>query len=247
MQYLVDNNISVACITESWLTDSNDFTTFRIKSYGYSVSHKHRELRRGGGVCFIYKLSNKVIESKSKRIYESFEYHLLELCMPCNDSNIVIICIYRKQEISFTQFHAEFSHFCEDLIEQFLNSFLVLGDFNVHCESNTYMANQLLSILSSYGLTQHIESATHKSGHMIDLVFSNVYEIPLQSIIIDDVIAENLFYKFDHFPITFNIQFTSPEQGESFIVKDVRNINAIDIDEFNEMYLRPFVTKLLPI
>ena len=80
MQYLVDNKISVACITESWLTDSNDFTSFRIKSYGYSVSHKHRELRRGGDVCFIYKLSNKVIESKSKRIYESFEYHLLELC-----------------------------------------------------------------------------------------------------------------------------------------------------------------------
>ena len=101
MQYLVDNDISVACITESWLTDSNDFTTFRIKSYGYSVSHKHRELRRGGGVCFIYKLNNKVIESKSKRIYESFEYHFLELCIPSNDSNIVIICIYRKQEISF--------------------------------------------------------------------------------------------------------------------------------------------------
>ena len=53
-------NISVACITESWLTESENHTTFRIKSYGYLISHKHRNSSRGGGVCFIYKPSLRI-------------------------------------------------------------------------------------------------------------------------------------------------------------------------------------------
>ena len=61
-------------------------------------------------------------------------------------------------------------------MEQSLRSFVVLGDFNVHCETNNYKSTYLLDTMSAYGLTQHVDSATHKSGHMIDLIFSNVYK-----------------------------------------------------------------------
>ena len=125
MQYIVDCNISIACITESWLTDQNDYVTFRIKNYGFSLSHKPRENGKGGGVCFIYKPDIKVIESKCNQIYESFEYHILEVCPPSSEIIFVLVCIYRKQEISYTQFRIDFTNFCELFIEQSLKSFIV--------------------------------------------------------------------------------------------------------------------------
>ena len=66
---------------------------------------------------------------------------------------------------------------------------------------------------------------------------------------VDDIITENLTFKFDHYPIVFNVKLSSPEQSVDYIVKDVRNINAIDIEEFKETYLRPIcerVTSDLP-
>ena len=245
MQYIIDADVSVACITESWLTDLNNYITFRIKSYGFSISHKPRESGKGGGVCFIYKPEIKVIESKSKRTYESFEYHDLEICAPACENNIIVLCIYRKQEISFTQFHVEFTNFCESFIEQSLKSFFVMGDFNVHYESNSSFSNQLKEILSTYGLTQHVETATHKSGHMLDLLFSNQYEIPVNNICIDHFITENTSVKFDHFPIRFKTEFNSLENSVQYTVKDVRNIESIDIAEFDELYLLPICNDIM--
>ena len=55
MQYIVDRDIDIACITESWLTDESNSVTFKIKNYGYNISHKHRNNTSGGGVCLIFK------------------------------------------------------------------------------------------------------------------------------------------------------------------------------------------------
>ena len=147
MQYIINSNVLVACITESWLIDTNDFITFRIKSYGYEISHKHREEGRGGGICFIYNSDNKIVEFKSKHHYTSFEYHIIEVCTTGNENNCLIICIYRRQEVPFSLFQTEFSRFCEYYMEQSLKSFIVLGDFNVHCETNNYKSTYLLQCL----------------------------------------------------------------------------------------------------
>ena len=245
MQYIFDADISVACITESWLTEQNNHVTFRIKSYGYSLSHKPRENGKGGGVCFIFKSNINVIEQKRNIQFESFEYHAIEIRTPGKDSDIIVICIYRKQEISSTQFYLEITHFCETFIEQSLKSFIVVGDFNVHYESNNFMSNQLNSIMSTYGMDQHVESPTHKSGHMLDLVFSNPREIPLHSFRIDDIITENTYFKFDHFPIRFSAECFASQKTVEYTVKDVRNISAIDIDHFNETYIQPICDEIL--
>ena len=151
MQYIVASGATVACITESWLTDPHNLITFKIKSYGYNVSHTHRENQTGGGVCFIYKSDVNIKKINHNSVYESFEYHCIELSINGSSTSLAMAGIYRKQEISFTLFCTEFRHFCEKVIEQSLKYFLVLGDFNIHCEyDNTQTDFQTLLQLSVF-------------------------------------------------------------------------------------------------
>ena len=49
MSVLVDNNIDLAFITETWLSSQSNSITAHIKSYGFDLVHVFRE-ERGGGV-----------------------------------------------------------------------------------------------------------------------------------------------------------------------------------------------------
>lgn len=178
MQYIIDANVTIACITESWLTDETNNVTFRIKNYGYCISHKHRETGKGGGVCFIYKPSLMTKNVINTTNFESFEKHSLIISSPSNPISLSVVCVYRKQEISFTQFCSEFNRFCENTVERATNYSLIVGDFNIHCERNYSLSSQFETILTSFGLTQHVEAPTHKSGHILDIVCTNYYELP---------------------------------------------------------------------
>ena len=235
MQYIIDTDVVVACITESWLTDANNHVTYRIKNYGYCISHKYRECGKGGGVCFIYKPFlnvNNVLNCKL--MYESFEYHCITICEPNNIVNLSIACIYRKQEVPFTQFCSDFLCFCGKVIEQSVNYFLLLGDFNVHYEYSNSMSNQLTNLITSYGFTQYVHMATCKSGHMLDLIFSNIYETPIHSVEIDKCVTESNYVKFDHYPISCFVSYDTSPKKDEYTVKTIRNINSIDIDLFIE-------------
>ena len=226
-------NISVACITESWLTESENHTTFRIKSYGYLISHKHRTSTRGGGVCFIYKPSLRINVIKHNTQYQSFEYHCITISSSNTTSELAIAGIYRKQEVHFKQFYTDFLIFCEKVIEASLLYFLLVGDFNVHYEFFNSMRNDLDSITTSLGLSQHVPTATNKSSHMLDLVFSNVCELPIHSINVDATVTEGSVYKFDHFPISFSLKYEIKQSTCDYKDISVRNIKSIDFNAFN--------------
>jgi len=50
---------------------------------------------------------------------------------------------------------------------------IITGDLNIHVDvKSNGEARTFFSILDSHGLTQHINSATHKGGHRLDLVIS---------------------------------------------------------------------------
>ena len=234
MQHIVDTDVTIACITESWLTDPSNHVTYRIKNYGYSISHTHRENGMGGGVCFIYKPGFSIKQKKYKSTFESFEYHCVTISSGDNNPNLVVVGLYRKQEIAFTQFTSDFLYFCEKMVEQSTEYFLFLGDFNVHFENSYYMSNRLMNLSTSYGFSQCVTSATHIDGHMLDLIFSNTYEVPIHSINVDKYVTEIVSPKFDHYSITFFAEFKCSLEKVKYVEKTVRNIKAINMDSFNE-------------
>ena len=54
MCLLQDNNVDIAIVSETWLTDQANTTTATIKSYGFHITHDFRSDSRGGGTAVIY-------------------------------------------------------------------------------------------------------------------------------------------------------------------------------------------------
>ena len=56
MSILVDNDISLAFISETWFSSATNSVTAHIKNYGFDMIHVFRE-KRGGGVGILWKKS----------------------------------------------------------------------------------------------------------------------------------------------------------------------------------------------
>ena len=56
--FLLDNQVHIALISETWFTGESGVTTFAIRQAGYEIDHTYRE-KRGGGVAIIWKSNIK--------------------------------------------------------------------------------------------------------------------------------------------------------------------------------------------
>ena len=62
MSILLDNNIDIAFISETWLSSETNSVTAHIKSYGFDLIHVFRD-KRGGGVAILW---NKRVQKHIK-------------------------------------------------------------------------------------------------------------------------------------------------------------------------------------
>ena len=53
LQILEDNDIQIACITETWFDADKGTFTSTIKDEGYKILHSPRTDKRGGGIAII--------------------------------------------------------------------------------------------------------------------------------------------------------------------------------------------------
>ena len=76
LQTLEDNDIHIACITETWLSPSqgHNHTISELNALGYNLSFIGRKSRRGGGVAFLLKDFIKFSPVKYDVQFESFEW-----------------------------------------------------------------------------------------------------------------------------------------------------------------------------
>ena len=108
-----------------------------------------------------------------------------------------LLAIYRppySQEHKYTirMFNEEFTQFLSDIQVNYKN-LIVLGDFNVHINDPTDNDTQFfISLMKSAGLHQHVGSATHKAGNILDHVYTE------EGGDIDIVMCETMDYISDH-------------------------------------------------
>ena len=223
-QFLLDRQVDIACISETWLSGESSVTTFAIKEAGYQIDHSFRS-KRGGGVAILWKPQFKVKCNLKNKIYESLQYKnvLLE-----GNVRINLICIYRFQEISTSQFLQDIN----DLLyiqSSIGDTIVVCGDFNFHYEkSDSKNVEDLSDLLSSYGLFQFVVGPSHKLGHTLDLVFANRHELDLPLMYPVD------FEMSDHFPILFRIpsfKHKSVPLSKQISYRNLKAVNRVDFAE----------------
>ena len=155
LQILEDKKIQIACICETWFDSEKGKFTTAIKEAGYEIAHGFRENKRGGGAAILYhkNLSCKKGEASSSK-FSSFEFSSVTL-VTSDKAKLLLVCVYRKQEISCKVFCDEM----EDFLDRSFHKgdiVVVVGDFNVWIETNGDAdAERLRNLMNSYGLSQH--------------------------------------------------------------------------------------------
>ena len=224
MQFLIDNDVDIACISETWLSDESSMVTFKIKESGYMIDHAYRS-KRGGGVAILWKPQIKLKCNLRSKCYQSFQYKnvLLDGLIKTN-----LICLYRHQEIATAQFMEDL----EDLLSSQsskADTVVLTGDFNFHFEkSNEKNVQDLVDLTSSYGLSQFVSGPSHERGHTLDLVFANPHQFDIPFIYPTDLNMS------DHFPITFSLPSLHHVNNHPVKSCQFRKTKSVDVTKFSQ-------------
>ena len=228
LQVLDDNDIQIACLCETWFDSDNGKHTKAIKDAGYEIKHCCRKNKGGGGTAIIYSSSLKVKPGDaSESKYESFEYSYIKI-QQTPKTNILLICIYRKQEISFKIFGEEIEFFLDEMVKMG-DEMIVVGDFNVWTDVKTNSnAKNLSKLMSGYGLKQYINGPTQIHGHTLDHLYFNEEETNVQ----DKVIHGTFDVSTDHYACTFKIPpLPNNNKKETISYRNTKNIDMVKFIE----------------
>ena len=233
VQVLEDNDIHIACLYETWFDSNNGKYTKVIKDAGYEIKHCYRKNKGGGGTAIIYNKSLKVKPGDaSESKYESFEYSYIKL-LHAPKSKILLICIYRKQEIPYKIFCKEMEFFLDEMVKM-RDEMIVVGDFNIWADVKTNAITKRVSkLMSAYGLRQYINGPTHTHGHTLDHLYFNEKETNVQDIVINGTYGIST----DHYACTFKISpLPNNSKKETISFRNTKNINMVKFIE--ELRLR---------
>jgi exonuclease III len=118
LHVLTDNDKSIACITETWFDAESGTFSKSIKNSGYTLFHCFRDDQRGGVSAIMCKKGIDVKKGQSSSSkFESFEYTYGFLKKPNDTRRFLIMCVYRRQEISIDTFCKEFEMLLDEVWE----------------------------------------------------------------------------------------------------------------------------------
>ena len=211
------------------MTEGFAHTAALLNSFGFELSHTFRPNRVGGGVALLLKEQFKFKEINVHFDVDSVELHAVRL----SKLGYLLITIYRKQEYPLATFINEFSQLMSIITNKHLDTVILTGDFNVHFEEDNKPSCDLRDELLNYGLLQHVNDGTNVFGHILDLVFSNPYEVFLNPTVERSrAHSNNPYIKFDHYPIFFDVSCitnssSTDNPSSRQYTKSFRNIKGI--------------------
>ena len=142
------------CIVETWLCP--DITAAEISLPGYSAVRLDRDRRGGGIILFVADIYNvKVLQQGP------LDLEFLLVSVQCAQFKLSLAVLYRPPSSPVSYFDNLYSVF-ESFNPSLFHNFVIVGDFNVDfCNPSHALYQKLLTILSSFSLTQVVPSPTH--------------------------------------------------------------------------------------
>jgi hypothetical protein len=179
----------------------------------------------GGGLGILYKTPLNLTVTPSQR-YITFEHCVITL-----KNSIDFVLVYRPYPskvngFKTAQFLEEFDTFLEELSVN-PHQLVLLGDFNVHVDTNKWDAKHFSESLSNCGMRQFISGPTHKHGHTLDLLITRD-----EDHIVQESGIHPPFYS-DHHIITSTLKCDKPPPMK--ITISSRQYGKMDRNRFRNM------------
>ena len=220
LSVLIDNEIDLAFISETWFSSQSNMIIAILKDAGFNIVHYFRTDKRGAGVAIIWnnRINKQIRNGTTVKSFDTFHYQNLIFH---GKVNINLICLYRLQETPVELFLEELNSLLSEQDPR--HPLLLTGDFNIHFEkSDLSRVKDLSDLTSSFGLTQFVVGPSNKFGHTIDLLFANNHEFEMNPI-------QPVNYSLsDHFPIFFdfpNTQQVNTTEKHTVTFRDLKSIN----------------------
>lgn len=163
-------DIDILALTETWLNQSIEDVNINIDNYNLTRLDRQSESRnsRGGGLMIYAKSKYTLNSTKYSHLNlsnQNIEAQIVELTK-INFKTIVLINIYRPPSGTQQDFLMEVTNLLEALGGLRYPDIYIVGDFNIdHTPSKQNdCTKSLISMLQSYGLSQHIKVPTRRTS-----------------------------------------------------------------------------------
>ncbi len=194
-------------LIETWLEDNCSATVLtETAPPNFNFISVCRTVRRGGGVAALFK---DVYQCKQVSFgqYLSFEYLGIVLK---GAPRILFIIIYRPPKY-YPAFVEEFTELLSMISSEF-DCFAIAGDFNIHIDNaEIKTTKEIITVLNTFDLIQHVHGPTHNRGHTLDLLIS-------RGLNISSIVSKNVALS-DHFCIFFDILISVTTESRSVSVR----------------------------
>lgn len=220
--FITEKALDACAITETWLKGGirDDVVIAELLPSGYGIHH-HPRASRGGGVGLIFKQCMRV-DKKAQLPNSPTSFEYIE-CLVNLQPPLRILIVYRPPSTSVQVFVDELDHLLEHLVMS-SGQLLVLGDFNIHFDNpECAETRMLLDMINCYGFELHVTSATHRSGHTLDMVMSLRTHLQPHVYTMDVALS-------DHYVIMCSIDLSVPAQDSRLIT--YRSLKKIDCVRF---------------
>ena len=181
--------------------------------------------KRGGGVGLIHRknMDVKLTEEKEAKTFQVAKWRVT-----LDKTTIHLIGVYKPSDTSNTEFLEEFKEWLTPVVANETN-LIITGDFNRKIGNiNDDDAENLMETMNALGFEQYFNCATHKSGNILDLLFSEVISG------IKIINCKPTSYISDHCAMVCRTSIPKPELVSKTIT--YRNMESLDIEELASQF-----------
>ena len=217
---LVNNNLDLCILTETWIKECDTITPTRLCPNGYKSLSISRQDRVGGGIAIVYKCELN-ISLASNQPFKTME----SSCFSISTGNrlINLITIYRPPDSNVLEFCNELTKLLETNIN-LSGELILLGDFNIAVNKPLdAVPASFLDVLHSFSLINRVDKPTHRLSNTLDLIIHDADSSLILKIKVDRFFS-------DHNIIFFDISL--PHTITTSKVKVYRKLNNINPDAF---------------
>lgn len=163
---ILQRNMDILCLSETWQQPGDCIHLNMLSPPGYSYISKSRLTGRGGGLAVVYR-SDLTVKELAFFSVSSFEYIAVKIM---STPPLMLLLVYRPPKPN-ASFLSELNELLT-VVSCKCQTFIMLGDFNIHVDTNCSYTSEFISVLDCFNLTQHVDFPTHNQGHTLDLLCS---------------------------------------------------------------------------
>lgn len=218
------SNINFVCFCETW-TNSNSYDTYHLPDHTLAAYYFRREHIRGGVAIYAHKKVEYLFIDLSKFCCE-IDIEVCGLIWKVGNVSIFIVLCYRSPSGNFNNFIKLITDLLSFVYAK-CNQIILCGDFNIHFEKDDVKAQNLLHLLSTYGLVDSVFEPTREQA-IIDNVFTNLHGVVcnVQPCLVSD-----------HHYIKVNCNLLNSSLERTVIKKYIRSFREDAMYEFEQALL----------